>query len=141
MEVLTQHRSATQSVEGGGYQILASSGADGLVKNWTYRKERGRGGKGKVKGKGGSNGTGQWKLRATLNNGNLWDNKVDEENSRFRGGKNNDNKKEEGKEGGKEEKNKYITPPQIYAPEFVATLMRCQYKCWRIIASVQYSNG
>ena len=39
--------------EGGGYQILASAGIDRLVNIWTHLKEVG--GKGKCKGKGGSN--------------------------------------------------------------------------------------
>ena len=49
--------------EGGGYLILASVGAERLVKLWTRQKEGLRG----EKGKGGSNGPEQWKCCATLN--------------------------------------------------------------------------
>ena len=35
MKVLTYHYADTQSFPGGGYDIVFSAGADGLVKHWT----------------------------------------------------------------------------------------------------------
>ena len=79
----------------GGYQILASAAAYGLVKLQTCRKE----GEGGVKGKVGSNGPGQWKLCLTPYHGTLWDDKVDNYNGRDGGVEKNNNKEEEDKEG------------------------------------------
>ena len=59
--------------------------ADELFKLLTRHEEGGGGGKGK--GRGGSNGPGWWKFCAIIDHGNLWDDKIDDENCQGSGGR------------------------------------------------------